>query len=66
MTDLVTHLEKSGLVQHDQLEAVNRRRSIYGGSFDTVLLELQFLDPLDLDQQLARASELPPVPLELL
>ena len=39
-TDLLTQLTESGMVRADQIDAVRKRQGIYGGSIDTVVLEL--------------------------
>jgi hypothetical protein len=66
MSKLLRQLRISGEASTEDFEAANRRQQIYGGSFDTVLLELQILTPLQLDEQLAQCSGLPTVPATLL
>lgn len=62
MSELIHQLRNSGAVDPQQLEAAFRRQQIYGGSLDTVLLELELLTPERVDELLALACGLPPVP----
>lgn len=66
MSELVRHLRNSGAIEPSQLDAAFRRQQIYGGSLDTVLLELELLTPTRMDELLALACGLPPVPVALL
>ncbi len=59
MSHLLHQLRRSGLVDATSLDSALRRQQIYGGSLDTVLLELSLIDPASLDQELGRAFELP-------
>ena len=58
MSKLLRQLRISGRVAPDAVEAASRRQQIYGGSFDTVLLELNLISESDLDEQLAESSGL--------
>jgi hypothetical protein len=66
VTHLRRYLEQTGAVAPEQLDAALRRQQIYGGSLDTVLLELEICDPQTLNEMLAQACGLPVVPVELL
>ena len=54
MTHLRRYLEEHGVLYPDQLAEAERRQQIYGGSLDTVLLELELLDPVTLGDLLER------------
>src|SRR5690606_30748433 len=58
VSKLLRQLRISGRVAPDAVEAASRRQQIYGGSFDTVLLELNLIGELALDEQLAESSGL--------
>ena len=49
MSQLSDQLRAAGIVQEADLEAAMRRQQIYGGSLDTVLLELELIDEPTLD-----------------
>ncbi len=66
MTHLRRYLEQTGAVAPEQLDAALRRQQIYGGSLDTVLLELEICDPQTLNELLTQACGLPVAPIELL
>ena len=66
MTHLRRYLDQTGALPPEQLDAALRRQQIYGGSLDTVLLELEICDPHTLNELLAQACGLPIVPIELL
>lgn len=66
MTHLRRYLDQTGALPPEQLDAALRRQQIYGGSLDTVLLELEICDPHTLNELLAQACGLPIVPVELL
>ncbi len=66
MTHLRHFLEDHGVLYPEQLAEALRRQQIYGGSLDTVLLELEFIDPSTLGDMLERACGFPIVPPELL
>lgn len=66
MSELVTHLRRNSGLEPTALEAALRRQQIYGGSLDTVLLELELLEPLAVDEALQETTGLPGVPGELL
>ena len=66
MSHLRRYLEQTGAVAPEQLDAALRRQQIYGGSLDTVLLELEICDPETLNELVTQACGLPIVPIELL
>lgn len=66
MTHLRRYLDQTGALPPEQLDAALRRQQIYGGSMDTVMLELEICDPLTLNELLAQACGLPVAPVELL
>ncbi|MCA9715950.1 MAG: HEAT repeat domain-containing protein [Myxococcales bacterium] len=66
MSLLRAYLESKQLLPTDALTSISRRQSIYGGSFDTNLLELQLLEPHVVDEALEQACGLPAVPPSLL
>ncbi|MFN3185924.1 MAG: hypothetical protein ACE37F_28265 [Nannocystaceae bacterium] len=66
MTHLRRYLEQTSAVAPDKLEAALRRQQIYGGSLDTVLLELSVCDPQTLCELLGQACGLQVVRPELL
>src|SRR3954470_19118742 len=53
-------LVRDGLVGVKRMEKVFQRQVIYGGSLDTILLEMNFVPEERLTQYLALASGLPP------
>src|SRR3954454_12342028 len=53
-------LVRDGLVGVKRMEKAFQRQVIYGGSLDTILLEMQFVPEERLSQYLALASGLPP------
>ncbi|MCA9686678.1 MAG: hypothetical protein KC457_31220, partial [Myxococcales bacterium] len=63
---MLDQLRKSGAVGESALESALRRQQIYGGSLDTVLLELELVDPKILSDELAAANECESVPVALL
>ncbi len=65
MSELIRHLRNTGTVDPQQLDAAFRRQQIYGGSLDTVLLELSYVTPARMDELLALACGLPPVPAHM-
>lgn len=66
MTHLRRYLEQTAAVAPDRLEAALRRQQIYGGSLDTVLLELAVCDPRTLCELLGQACGLDTIRPELL
>jgi HEAT repeat protein len=66
VTHLRRHLEQTGALAADQLDAALRRQQIYGGSLDTVLLELDIVDAHTLEELLQQACGLPIVPVDLI
>ncbi|NVB40090.1 hypothetical protein G6O69_19750 [Pseudenhygromyxa sp. WMMC2535] len=66
MTQLLDQLRASGLVDERALESARRRQQIYGGSLDTVLLELELIDPYELEAQLCAANRCEAVPVAVL
>jgi hypothetical protein len=66
VTHLRRYLDQTGALPPEQLDAALRRQQIYGGSLDTVLLELEICDPHTLNELLAQACGLPIVPVEWL
>ena len=66
MSQLLRQLRESGAVDEHALESATRRQQIYGGSLDTVLLELDLIEPVDLDAQLALANRCASVPIGVL
>lgn len=66
MSHLRRYLEQTAAVAPDRLEAALRRQQIYGGSLDTVLLELSVCDPQTLCELLGQACGLEVVRPELL
>ncbi len=52
-------LARSGAVSTERLAAADRRRAVYGGTLDTVLLEMDAIDELTLTTHLAQATGLP-------
>jgi hypothetical protein len=65
VSELVHQLRNSGALDPAQLEAAFRRQQIYGGSLDTVLLELELVAPARMQELLATACGLPAAPVEL-
>ena len=53
MTSLAEYLRISGLLASEKLEAARARQQSYGGSLDTVLMELKHIDPETLDRALS-------------
>ncbi len=66
MSQLLRQLHESRAVDDHGLQSAGRRQQIYGGSLDTVLLELELIDPVALDAELARANRCPSVPIAVL
>ncbi len=66
MTHLRRYLERTGLLAADELDMALRRQQIYGGSLDTVFLELDLVDPHTLGELLVQACGLPLAPWELI
>ncbi len=66
MTHLRRYLEQTAAVAPERLDAALRRQQIYGGSLDSVLLELGICDPQTLCELLTQACGLPVVRPELL
>ncbi|MCA9694877.1 MAG: hypothetical protein KC636_35185, partial [Myxococcales bacterium] len=60
------YLEDNKLVNESDIASIGQRQSIYGGSFDTNLLELQILKPEEVDAALEEACGLPTLPSALL
>jgi hypothetical protein len=66
MPPLASLLVGSGAVTRDKLTEAQRRRTIYGGTLDTVLLEMGAVDERTLIAHLAEATGLPaPLPERL-
>ncbi|MBV1861811.1 MAG: hypothetical protein KUG77_25550, partial [Nannocystaceae bacterium] len=66
MSHLRRYLERTAAFAPDRLEAALRRQQIYGGSLDTVLLELAVCDPRTLCELLGQACGLDTIRPELL
>jgi hypothetical protein len=66
VSQLLRQLRESKAVDEQGLQSASRRQQIYGGSLDTVLLELDLIDAADLDAQLAAANRCPSVPIAVL
>ena len=66
MSQLLQHLRSSGALDEGSLEAAMRRQQIYGGSLDTVLLELDLLEPVALAQAIAAANGCENVPVSVI
>lgn len=66
MTHLRRYLERTGALPSDQLDMALRRQQIYGGSLDTVLLELDLVDAHSLGELLTQACGLPLAPVDLI
>jgi hypothetical protein len=66
VSHLRRYLEQTSAIAPDKLEAALRRQQIYGGSLDTVLLELAVCDPQTLCELLGQACGLEVVRPELL
>jgi hypothetical protein len=66
VTHLRRYLERTGVVLADDLDMALRRQQIYGGSLDTVFLELDVVDPHTLGELLVQACGLPLAPWELI
>ncbi len=66
MSHLRRYLEQTAALAPDRLEAALRRQQIYGGSLDTVLLELAVCDPRTLCELLGQACGLDTIRPELL
>jgi hypothetical protein len=60
---LAALLARSGVLAPERLAEAQRRRTVYGGSLDTALLELRALDEALLTAYLAEAMGLPAAPL---
>jgi len=66
VSHLRRYLEQTAALAPDRLEAALRRQQIYGGSLDTVLLELAVCDPRTLCELLGQACGLDTIRPELL
>lgn len=66
MSQLLRQLRESGAVDDQALQSAMRRQQIYGGSLDTVLLELDLVEAHVLDAQLAAANRCGSVPVAVL
>lgn len=66
MTHLRTYLEQHASLAPESLDAALRRQQIYGGSLDTVLLELELVDAWTLNELLRQACGLPTASIDLL
>lgn len=66
MSQLLRQLHESGAVDEHALQSAMRRQQIYGGSLDTVLLELDLIEAHQLDAQLAAANRCGSVPVAVL
>lgn len=66
MTHLRRYLEQTGALPPEHLDAAVRRQQIYGGSLDTVLLELELIDAHTLGELLVQACGLPLAPYGLI
>jgi hypothetical protein len=66
VTHLRRYLEHTGALPPDHLDMAVRRQQIYGGSLDTVLLELELVDPHTLGELLVQACGLPLAPFALI
>jgi hypothetical protein len=66
LTHLRRYLEQQGALPPEHLDAAVRRQQIYGGSLDTVLLELELVDPHTLGELLVQACGLPLAPFGLI
>ena len=66
MSQLLQQLRRSGVVPEQDLEAALRRQQIYGGSLDTVLLELDLVDAETLAAEIAAANGCADAPVALL
>jgi len=66
VTHLRRYLEQTGALPPEHLDAAVRRQQIYGGSLDTVLLELELMDAHTLGELLVQACGLPLAPFGLI
>jgi hypothetical protein len=66
VSQLLRQLRESGAVDDQALQSAMRRQQIYGGSLDTVLLELDLIEAHVLDAQLAAANRCGSVPVAVL
>jgi len=66
VNQLAAQLRRSNRLGAPQLETAFRRQQIYGGSLDTVLLELDLLGARELLEELTAMSGLPPAPVDML
>ncbi len=66
MSDILESIRSSGIIPEADFDAALRRQQIYGGSFDTVVLELDLVDPAMLNKLLERGCGLPSAPVDLL
>lgn len=66
MSHLSRFLEEHNVLYPEQLAEAVRRQQIYGGSLDTVLLELELVAPQDLGALLEKACGFPAAPPNLL
>jgi hypothetical protein len=57
VSQLLRQLRSSGAVSEQALATATRRQQIYGGSLDTVLLELGLLEPPALAREIAAANQ---------
>lgn len=66
MSHLRKYIEQTGVLAPEHLDAALRRQQIYGGSLDTVLLELGVCDARTLGELLTQSCGLEVAPAELL
>lgn len=66
MSQLLEQLRTSQAIDGKALESALRRQQIYGGSLDTVLLELDLIPAAELNKQLALANKCEGIPVALL
>jgi hypothetical protein len=66
VSQLLQQLRASNVLDAKALESALRRQQIYGGSLDTVLLELDLLSAPALSKLLALANNCEPIPVALL
>ncbi|HWB78104.1 MAG TPA: DUF2949 domain-containing protein, partial [Nannocystaceae bacterium] len=66
MSHLRRYLERTAALPADELDMALRRQQIYGGSLDSVLLELDLVDAHTLGELLVHACGLPLTPFELI
>ncbi|MBC8070811.1 MAG: hypothetical protein IAG13_20965, partial [Deltaproteobacteria bacterium] len=66
MSHLRRYLERTAALPADELDMAVRRQQIYGGSIDSVLLELELVDAHTLGELLVHACGLPLAPFEMI